>query len=88
MKRYIKANTGKPTLDSVTTTWEEFEDGTGIMFTVLGEDGDTLFEEMFNYDDVDSDMIYDSAIELATVALSQTYELTDNAIEDLKGNTP
>ena len=86
MKRYIKTNTEKPTLDSVRIDWEEFEDGTGIKFTVFSEDYDVLFEEIFNYDDVDSDLIYDSAIDMAVAALSLNYNLTDNAIRDLQGD--
>ena len=88
MKRYVKANTSKPVLDSVQTSWEEFDDESGIMFTIKSDDGETLFEEMFNYEDVDSDAIYDSAVEMAIIALSQQYELTDNAIDDIKGNEP
>ena len=86
MKRYIKANTQKPTLDYVKTDWEEFEDGSGIKFTIFSEDDDILFEEVFNYDDVDSDAIYGSAIDMAELALSQKYDLTAEALEDLRGS--
>lgn len=85
MKRYIKANTEKPILDYVKTDWEELEDGSGITFIIYSEDDEVLFEELFNYEDVDADAIYDSAIEMAIIALSQRYELTDEAIEDIKG---
>lgn len=86
MKRYIKANTEKPTLDYVKTDWEEFEDGSGIKFTIYSENDEVLFEEVFDYADVDSDAIYDSAVDMAILALSQKYELTDDAIEDIKEN--
>lgn len=84
MKRYIKANTEKPKIDHVTTEWEEFEDGTGIKFTIYSDDDEVLFEEIFDYDDVDSDAIYDSAAELAIISLSQQYELTQSAIDAIK----
>jgi len=85
MKRYIKANTEKPILDYVRTDWEELEDGSGIKFTIFSEDDEVLFEELFDYQDVDSDAIYDSAIDMAILALSMKYELTDEAIADIKG---
>lgn len=84
MKRYIKANTEKPILDHIMTDWEEFEDGSGIKFTILSDPDEVIYEAIFNYDDVDSDAIYDSAIDTAILALSQQYELTDDAIEDIK----
>lgn len=84
MKRYILANTYKPTLDSVKTIWKEFGDESGIVFTVLSDDNYILFESVFDYNDVDPDNIYDSAIEFAIIALSQKYELTDNAIRSMK----
>lgn len=85
MKRYIRANSQKPILDYVKTDWEELEDGSGITFTIYSEDDEVLFEELFNYEDVDADAIYDSAIDMAIIALSQKYELTDEAIDDIKG---
>jgi len=84
MKRYIRANTYKPTLDSVKTIWKEFGDESGIVFTILSDDNYILFEAVFDYDDVDPDNIYDSAIEFVITALSQKYELTDNAIRSIK----
>ena len=80
MKRYIKANTEKPELNSVQTEWEEIDEGNGIKFTVYSDDGDVLFEEVFDYGDVDPDAIPDSAIEMAIIALSQKYNLSDEAI--------
>ena len=85
MKRYIKANTSKPKLDNVTTNWSELEDGSGILFTVYNDDGDTLFENLFEYQDVDTDAIYDSAAELAVIALSQQYDLSDEVIAEIQG---
>lgn len=84
MKRYIRANSQKPVLDYVKTDWGELDDGSGITFTIYSEDDEVLFEELFDYSDVDSDAIYDSAVEFAIIALSQKYELTDEAIKDIK----
>ena len=85
MKRYIKANTEKPILDSVKVDWQELEDGSGIEFIIADEDGDVLFEELFAYEDVDTDAIYESAVEMAIIALSQKYQLSENAIQAIKG---
>ena len=84
MKKYIRANTNKPVLDYVSTAWEELEDQSGIKFTIYSEDDDVLFENLFIYDDVDSDAIYDSAADMAILALSAKYELTDNVINTIK----
>ena len=83
MKRYIKASTNKPVLEDIDISWEELEDGSGIMLTISDPEGETLFEELFNYEDVDSDAIYDSAVDMATIVLNQTYELSDEAISKL-----
>jgi hypothetical protein len=85
MKLYIQANSSKPTLDYITTEWEEFDDESGIKFTVYSEDNEVLFEEIFDYQDVDSDAIYDSAADMAILALSQKYELSNDVISTLKG---
>lgn len=85
MKRYIKADTEKPILDYVKTQWRELGDHTGITFVVLSEDNELLFEELFDYEDVDDDAIYDSAIDMAVLALSQKYELSDEVIAEIKG---
>ena len=85
MKRYIKADTEKPVLDDVRVDWEELDDGSGITYTVFSGD-DIIFEEVFDYQDVDSDAIYDSAIDMATLVLSQKYKLTDEVKQALKGS--
>ena len=86
MKRYIKANTGKPILDDVEAVWSETENGDGILFTIYEnrKSNNVLFEEFFNYDDVDTDGIYDSAVDMAILSLSQKYELSDQAIAEIK----
>ena len=84
MKRYIKAETEKPTLDHVDVVWSELEDGSGMLFDVYSDD-ELLFEEILDYQDVDSDAIYDSATEMAIIALDQKYELTDEVIAEIKG---
>lgn len=84
MKRYIKASSEKPVLDYVYTDWEEYDDGTGIKFTVFSDDK-VLFEEFFDYQDVDPDAIYSSAVDMAILVLSQRYELSDEAINSIKG---
>lgn len=87
MKLYIKANSEKPVLDNIEAVWSEVENGDGILFTIYEDrkSDKVLFEEFFDYNDVDADAIYDSAIEMAIVALSQKYELSDEAIKDIKG---
>ena len=82
MKIYVRANSEKPYLDKIRTEWEDIDNG--IKFIVYSEDNDILFEELFDYSDVDSDAIYDSALDMAILALSQKYELTDNAIRSIK----
>lgn len=84
MKLYVRADSNKPVLDRVMTDWEEFEDGSGIKFTILSDPDEVIYEAVFNYDDVDPDAIYDSAVDMAILALSQRYELTDSVIEELK----
>lgn len=86
MKFYIKSDSTKPFLSSVKTTWKEFSDGSGIVFTVLSDRNKLLYEAVFDYDDVDSDAIYGSAIEMAILALSQQYELSDLAISQITGD--
>lgn len=85
MKRYIKANSEKPTLSSVATEWNELDSGEGIMFTVYSDD-EVVFEEVFDYQDVDPDQIYDSAAELAIISLSQQYDLTDEVKSIIQGD--
>ena len=85
MKRYIKAGTEKPVLEDVKAEWSELDDGSGITYTVYSDD-EVLFEEIFDYQDVDPDAIYDSAVDMATLVLSQKYTLTDEVKEALKGD--
>jgi len=85
MKLYIKANSEKPVLDNIRTEWEELDDGSGIKFTIYSDTDDILFEEVFDYSDVDSDAIYDSAVDMAILALEQKYELSENAIATIEG---
>ena len=86
MKFYIRANSEKPTLDYVITKWQELADKSGIVYSILSEYGELLFEELFDYDEIDSDAIYDSAIDMAITVLSQKYELSDEAIAEIKGD--
>ena len=81
MKRYIKATTGKPVLDNIQTEWTDIDNG--IKFTVYSSDGDVLFEEVFDFNDVDPDAVYDSAADMAALVLSQTYDLSDNVQQAL-----
>lgn len=81
MKIYVRANSEKPYLDKIHTEWEDIDNG--IKFIVYSEDNDILFEELFDYSDVDSDVIYDSALDMALVALQQKYELSDEVISEL-----
>lgn len=85
MKIYIRANTQKPTLDYIRTEWDEFDDESGIKFSVYSADDELLFEEVFNYEDVDFDAIPGSAADMATVVLSQKYNLSDDVVATLKG---
>ena len=86
MKFYIKSTTEKPVLDNVIVIWRELYDETGIVFSILSEYHELLFEELFDYDDVDSDAIYDSAIDMAIFALSQKYNLTEDAIPEINNS--
>ena len=85
MKRYVKANTEKPRIDRVIAQWQELGDKTGIVFTIVSDHNELLFEELFDYDDVDDDAIYDSAVDMALLVLSQKYDLSDEAIKEIKG---
>ena len=87
MKMYIRANTEKPKLDHVETVWTELEDGKGILFDIYSDDDELLFEEYFDYQDVDPDAVYDSAADMAIIALSQQYDLSDEVIREIKGDT-
>ena len=84
MKIYVKANSEKPFLDRITTEWVDIDNG--IQFIVSSVDGEVLFEEIFDYSDVDSDAIYDSALNMALLALQQKYELSDEVISELNSS--
>lgn len=88
MKRYIRADSSKPVLDTVYTVWEEYEGGSGIKFSIYSEDDELLFESVYDYQDVDPDQVFDSAVELAIISLSQQYELTETAINTIKEEGP
>ena len=83
MKLYIRANEQKPLIDNIRAEWEDIDNG--IKFTVYSDSDEVLFEEVFDYSDVDSDAIYDSAVDMTILALEQKYELSDNAIAEIKG---
>lgn len=87
MKIYVKANSEKPLLNNIEAVWSEVENGDGILFTIYEDHNSdkVLFEEFFDYNDIDSDAIYDSAIEMAELALSQKYELSEEAIQSIRG---
>ena len=80
MKRYIKANVEKPLLEDVKVVWKELDDGSGITFTIYSDNDEVIFEELFDYNDVDPDSIYDSAFNLAMVALAQKYYISESAL--------
>jgi len=82
MKRYIKANSEKPVLDNIDVEWSDLDDG--IQFTIYDGSGEVLLEELFSYEDVDPDSVYDSAFEMARVALSQKYTLSDDVLAKLE----
>lgn len=82
MKKYIKANSEKPVLDNIEITWGELENGSGMLFDVYSGD-ELLFEELFDYNDIDPDVVYDSALDMARAALSQKYELSDDVLDQL-----
>lgn len=84
MKRYIKADTEKPVLEDVKAEWSELDDGSGITYTVYSGD-EVIFEELFDYQDVDTDAMYDSAVDMAITVLSQKFDLTNEVKEALKG---
>lgn len=86
MKRYIRANTEKHTLNDIQIEWKELDDGSGITYTIYSGDK-VVFEELFDYQDVDPDAIYDSASDMAIAVLSQSYDLTDEAIKAIKSDT-
>ena len=85
MKFYIHANTQKPVLTDIHTEWVELDDESGIRFIIYSDNDEVLFDALFDYMDVDSDAIYDSAVELAVAALSQKYDISDEAMQVITG---
>ena len=85
MKRYIRANSDQPVLKNVQVEWNELDDGSGMKYTIYSSDDEVLFEELFDYQDVDTDAIYDSAADMAITVLSQKFDLTNEVKEALKG---
>ena len=85
MKFYIHANTQKPVLTDIHTEWVELDDEPGIRFIIYSDNDEVLFDALFDYMDVDSDAIYDSAVELAVAALSQKYDISDEAMQVITG---
>ena len=88
MKRYIRATTDKPILKTIQIEWAELDNDSGIKYTIYSYDDEVLFEEIFDYQDVDPDAIYDSAADMAILVLSQQYDLTDEVIQAIKSNKP
>lgn len=88
MKRYIRATTDKPILKTIQIEWTELDNDSGIKYTIYSYDDEVLFEEIFDYQDVDPDAIYDSAADMAILVLSQQYDLTDEVIQAIKSNKP
>lgn len=86
MKIYVRANSGKPMLNKISTEWKDIENG--IMLTISSDTGDVLFEQIFDYSDVDPDAVYDSALNMALAALQQKYELSDDVISELTSPEP
>ena len=85
MRFYIHANTQKPVLTDIHTEWVELDDESGIRFIIYSDNDEVLFDALFDYMDVDSDAIYDSAVELAVAALSQKYDISDEAMQVITG---
>lgn len=83
MKKYIKADSDKPLLKTIRAEWKELGNGTGIVFTVFSEYNEILFEELFDYQDVDPDNMYESAIDMAVTVLSQTYNISEPALAEI-----
>lgn len=91
IRKYAKAmqvlasSSDKPLLDKVQVVWTELENGTGLMYSIYSDNKELLFEEIFDYQDVDPDMAYESAYDMAVAVLSQKYELSDDVINTIKG---
>ena len=81
MKIYVKANSDKPLLNKISTEWEDIENG--ISYIIRSDTGEVIYEQIFDYSDVDPDAIYDSALDMALAALQLKYTLSDEVIEKL-----
>lgn len=81
MKIYVRANSDKPLLNKISTEWEDIENG--ISYTIRSDAGEVIYEQIFDYSDVDPDAIYDSALDMALAALQLKYTLSDEVIEKL-----
>lgn len=81
MKIYVKANSDKPLLNKISTEWEDIENG--ISFIIRSDAGEVIYEQIFDYSDVDPDAVYDSALDMALAALQLKYTLSDEVIEKL-----
>ena len=81
MKIYVRANSDKPLLNKISTEWEDIENG--ISFIIRSDAGEVIYEQIFDYSDVDPDAIYDSALDMALAALQLKYTLSDEVIKEL-----
>ena len=81
MKIYVRANSDKPLLNKISTEWEDIENG--ISYTIRSDAEEVIYEQIFDYSDVDPDAIYDSALDMALAALQLKYTLSDEVIEKL-----
>ena len=86
MKIYVRANSDKPLLNKISTEWEDIENG--ISFIIRSDAGEVIYEQIFDYSDVDPDAIYDSALDMALAALQLKYTLSDEVIAELTSPEP
>lgn len=86
MKIYVRANSDKPLLNKISTEWEDIENG--ISYIIRSDTGEVIYEQIFDYSDVDPDAIYDSALDMALAALQLKYTLSDEVIAELTSPEP
>lgn len=86
MKIYVRANSDKPLLNKISTEWEDIENG--ISFIIRSDAGEVIYEQVFDYSDVDPDAVYDSALDMALAALQLKYTLSDEVIAELTSSEP
>jgi hypothetical protein len=86
MKIYVRANSDKPLLNKISTEWEDIENG--ISFIIRSDAGEVIYEQVFDYSDVDPDAVYDSALDMALAALQLKYTLSDEVIAELTSPEP